>query len=123
MGPSGFARSVIVMTRRCIRTVFAFLGVPVVILGIWANLSMSDASPSHCMGCVQGFLIHRDPFISARHSHKDRRKLLSMYLISVFVLWSLGVTNPDVSWMWLRLTRILFATVLSHLSCIRMYGI
>ncbi len=96
--PSGFARSAIVMTRRYIRTMLAFFRMPVVIPGIFANLSMIDASFSRCRGGVHAVSIHRDPLISASHSHTDSiRKLLLMYLIGGVVFSSMGVANPDIS--------------------------
>ena len=65
--------------------------------GIFANLSMIDASFSCCRGGVHAVSIHRDPFISARRSCSDTRKLLLMYLIGGVVFLSMGVANPEIS--------------------------
>ncbi len=119
--PSGFARSAIVMTRRYIQTMLAFFRMPVVIPAIFANLSMIDASPSCCRGGVHAFSIHRNPLISARRLHTSIRKLLLMYLIGGVVFLSMGVVNPDISWIWSRVTSMLFAVVLSYWSCFRRY--
>ena len=93
------------ITRRYIRTVLAFFSVPVVILGICVNRAMIDALPSRCRGGVHALSIHIDPFISASLSLIDIRKLLSLYRIGVVVFWSIGVTSPEISWMWSRVTK------------------
>jgi hypothetical protein len=96
---------------------------PVVILGIWVNLSIRDLLPSHCKEGIQAFSIQSDPFISANLARTDNKKLLLMYPIGLVVLCKMGATNPNVSSMWSRVTRMSFTTVLSHLRCSNMYGI
>jgi hypothetical protein len=121
--PSGFTRSAIVMMWRHIQTVLAFFKMPVVILAIWANLSIRDLLPSCCKEGVQAFSIQSDPFIYANLACTDNKKLLSIYPIGLVVLCKMGATNPDVSWMRSKVTRMSFATILSHLSCFNTYGI
>jgi hypothetical protein len=121
--PSGFTKSAIVMMWRYIRTVLAFFKMPVVILGIWVNLSIRDLLLSCCKEGIQAFSIQSDPFISANLGCTDNKKLLSMYPIGLVVLCKMGATNPNVSWIWSRVTRMSFTTVLSYLSCFNMYGI
>ena len=84
---------------------------------------MMDASPSCCKGGVHALSIQRDPLISANLSRINMSKLLSMYHTGGVVSWSIGVVSPEINWMWSRVTNMSFATVLSHQSCLKRYGI